>query len=54
MQGKMADDADDNHEHDRVLQDLQHYKPHDQDFSLLVVSLILPLLDLAESKANGV
>lgn len=54
MQDKVGNDADDNHEYYRVLQDLKNYNSHDPEFALLVVSLILPLLDLAEAKANRI
>lgn len=54
VQGKVGDDAYNNHEYNGVLQDLQDYMSHNQQFSLLVVSLILPLLDLAQCKADGI
>lgn len=54
VQGKVGDDAYDDHEHNGVLQNLQEYMSHDQQFFLLLIFLILPLLDLAQGKTDGI
>lgn len=53
-QDEVEDNANNNHEDDGILQNLKDDHTHYLEFVLLPVSLVPPLLDLTEGKANWV